>query len=232
MPLAASLTQLRIDRRLVLEDVEPGAGDLAVLKHLDQRILVDDVAARRVDDVGGRLHQRQPARRQQMEGRRRRRAIDRDDVHAGQHLVEAFPIGRLQLVLDGRQHAVAVVIVDRQAEGLGAARHRGADAAHADDAEALAPDAPAEHPGRRPAGPFAVALSTLAPSVSRRGTASISAMVMSAVSSVSTFGVLVTVMPLLGRRRHVDVVDAVAEIGDQLEIAVRPARSAPRRCGR
>ena len=34
-----------------------------------------------------------------------------------------------------------------------------------------------------------------APSISRRGTARISAMVMSAVSSVSTFGVLVTVMP-------------------------------------
>ena len=38
---------------------------------------------------------------------------------------------------------------------------------------------------------------TAAPSVSRRGTARISAMVMSAVSSVSTPGVLVTVMPRL-----------------------------------
>jgi SH3-like domain-containing protein len=84
--------------------------------------------------------------------------------------------------------------VDRQAEGLGAAGDGGADAAHADDAEALAPDAAAEHPGRRPAGPFAVG-EDLAPSISRRGTARISAMVMSAVSSVSTFGVLVTVMP-------------------------------------
>ena len=49
------------------------------------------------------------------------------------------------------------MIVDLQAEGAGAARHRLADAAHADDAEPLAPDAVAEHPGRRPAGPFAVA---------------------------------------------------------------------------
>ena len=40
-------------------------------------------------------------------------------------------------------------------------------------------------------------LSTLAPSASRRGTAKMSAMVMSAVSSVSTPGVLVTVMPNL-----------------------------------
>ena len=38
-------------------------------------------------------------------------------------------------------------------------------------------------------------VSTVAPSASRRGTARISAMVMSAVSSVSTPGVLVTVMP-------------------------------------
>jgi hypothetical protein len=36
---------------------------------------------------------------------------------------------------------------------------------------------------------------TAAPSASRRGTARMSAMVMSAVSSVSTPGVLVTVMP-------------------------------------
>jgi hypothetical protein len=42
---------------------------------------------------------------------------------------------------------------------------------------------------------FLSPVSTLAPSASRRGTASISAMVMSAVSSVKTFGVLVTVMP-------------------------------------
>ena len=38
-------------------------------------------------------------------------------------------------------------------------------------------------------------VSTEAPSASRRGTARISAIVMSAVSSVSTPGVLVTVMP-------------------------------------
>ena len=52
LPLDGQLDQLRVDRRLVLEDVETGAGDLAVLDHPDQRILVDDVAARRVDDVG------------------------------------------------------------------------------------------------------------------------------------------------------------------------------------
>ena len=41
---------------------------------------------------------------------------------------------------------------------------------------------------------------------------------MSAVSSVRTPGVLVTVMPRHARRLDVDVVDAVAEIGDELEL--------------
>ena len=71
------------------------------------------------------------------------RAVDRDDVHARQHLVEAFPVGRLQLVLDLLQHAMPVMIVDRQAERLGAARDRLADAAHSDDSETLTGDAAA-----------------------------------------------------------------------------------------
>ena len=52
-------------------------------------------------------------------------------------------------------------------------------------------------------------------------------MVMSAVSSVSTPGVLVTVMPRCSGRGDVDIVDAVAEIGDQLEPLAGLAR-APR----
>src|SRR3546814_9399093 len=54
------------------------------------------------------------------------------------------------LLLDALVHTLAVVVVDRQAEGLGAAGDSLADAAHADDAEPLAPDPLAEHPGRRP----------------------------------------------------------------------------------
>ncbi len=90
-----------------------------------------------------------------MKCRGRRGTIDRDDVDTGEHLVEAVPIGRLQLVLGRRIDALAVVIVDRQAKGLGAACNGGADTAHADDADALAPDSASEHPGRRPAFPFA-----------------------------------------------------------------------------
>jgi hypothetical protein len=85
--------------------------------------------------------------------------------------------------------------------------------------------------GDQPAQPLPARADDARPSTMRRGTAMISAMVMSAVSSVSTPGVLVTVMPRCHGRGDVDIVDAVAEIGDQLQL--RPAcDSRPSRCGR
>ena len=75
----------------------------AGLDQARQLVLVDHLAARGVDEIGVRLQQLQPARRQQVIGRRRVRAVDRDDVHARQHLVEAFPVGRLELLLDRRR---------------------------------------------------------------------------------------------------------------------------------
>src|SRR5260370_13225722 len=88
-----------------------------------------------------------------MERRRRVRAVHRDDVHPRQHLVEAFPIGRAEFFGDARRYGAAVVIVGLQAERMRPARHRLADAAHADDAEAFAADAMAEPPGRPPPAP-------------------------------------------------------------------------------
>ena len=52
LPWRASLSEARVDRRLVLEHVEAGARDLAGLDHAGERVLVDDLAARRVDDDG------------------------------------------------------------------------------------------------------------------------------------------------------------------------------------
>ena len=71
------------------------------------------------------------ARRQKVERRRRMRAIDRHDVHARQHLVEALPVGRLELALDLAMDALAIVIVDGEAKAPRATRQRLADAAHA-----------------------------------------------------------------------------------------------------
>ena len=57
-------------------------------------------------------------------------------------------------------------------------------------------------------------------------------MVMSAVSSVSTPGVLVTMMPRVARGIEVDVVHAVAEIGDQFELRAGLGDQARGRYGR
>jgi molybdopterin/thiamine biosynthesis adenylyltransferase len=72
------------------------------LQQVGERCFVDDLAARGVDHDGVRLKQLQAARRQQVVGRRRVRRVDRDDVHPRQHLVEALPVGRLQLLGDAR----------------------------------------------------------------------------------------------------------------------------------
>ena len=45
-------------RRLLLEDVERGAGDLPGRDRLGERRLVDDAAARAVDDAHAALHAR------------------------------------------------------------------------------------------------------------------------------------------------------------------------------
>ena len=58
---AGELEQPRIDRRLMLEHVEPGAGDGAALDQARERGLVDDLAARRVHDDRLRLHQLEAA---------------------------------------------------------------------------------------------------------------------------------------------------------------------------
>ena len=63
----------------------------------------------------------------------------------------AFPIGRFQFLFDLGRDLLVVVIMDLQTEGVGAARHRLADAAHADNTQLLAVQAVAQHPVGRPA---------------------------------------------------------------------------------
>src|SRR5437588_11348574 len=47
----------RRPRRLVPEDIQPGAGDGAVLERPDERRFVDDPSAGRIDEVRRRLHE-------------------------------------------------------------------------------------------------------------------------------------------------------------------------------
>src|SRR2546425_65114 len=102
------LDELGVYRRLVLEYVEAGARNLAGCDQPHQRVLVDDLAARGVDDVRLGAKELEPARRQQVKGRRRMRAVDRHDVHADEHLVETLPVGRGELLLDLGRYAATV----------------------------------------------------------------------------------------------------------------------------
>ena len=70
------------------------------------------------------------------------RAVDAEDVHPADHLVQALPVRPLGLGLGAQ--ALAVVIVDLQAEGAGAARHRLSDPAHAQNAKTPPGKAPAQ----------------------------------------------------------------------------------------
>src|SRR5580700_4864750 len=92
-----------------------------------------------------------------MIGRGRVRAIDGYDIHTHQHLVEALPVGGVELFFDAGGRAAAVVVVNLQAERFGAAGDGLADSTHADNAEPFAPDAVTEHPGRAPTGPVFIA---------------------------------------------------------------------------
>ncbi len=155
-----------------------------------------------------------------MIGRRRMRTVHRDDVHPRQHLVEAFPIGRAELLGDNRRHGTAVVIVDLQTEGARPAGHGLADAAHADDAEPLAADSVAEHPGRRPSLPV-LALGQ------NGGAFDQSPRHRQDQRHGHVGGVFGQHFRRVGhrdaarmRRSDVDIIDAVAEIGDHAQLAV------------
>ena len=125
-----------IDRRLLLEDVERGAADLARLDRVGERGLVDEIAARGVDDADAfacarasrsaltrlaRLRRRRHVQRHVVGAREQ--VVERDELHA--------EVGR-DLLGDER-----IVGDDPHAERRGAARDFLADAAQAGEAERL-----------------------------------------------------------------------------------------------
>jgi hypothetical protein len=101
---------------------------------------------------------------------------------------------------------VAGAVEHAHAETERAARHRLADAPHADDAERLAVHVGAAQQVDIPARASWPLRRNRSAVGRRRAVASSSAHVRSAVASVSTPGVLVTTMPRAVRRRDVDVV--------------------------
>ena len=119
-------------QRLVVEYIEPGMADVARLQRVDQRLLVGERAARGVDEQRTGLHARDALAAQEAARLVVEHEVERNHVGAGEQRVD----------VDQRAGRVAprraVIGDDLHAEALGHARHFGADAAEADDAERLA----------------------------------------------------------------------------------------------
>ena len=79
-----------------------------------------------------------------------------------EHLVEPFPVRRLDLGFDRGLDAAPIMVVDRHAKSPRALGDRKPNASHADDAKALAVQPHAEHCGGRPALPASGAHQSLA----------------------------------------------------------------------
>ena len=144
-----------------------------------------------------------------------------------QHVDVARHVDQLRIVLVGDAGLrIAAVIDHRHAEGLEPPRDRLADAAHADDADGAVAQ-------RRLASADSAASSHLPARRKRsacgnsRTVQSRSPSAVSATSSFSTSGVLVTTMPCCAGPFGVDVVVADAEARDDLEL--REARHQSRR---
>ena len=130
------------DIRLVLEHVERGAGDHAVTQRDGECGLVDDGAARGVHEVGVVAHAGERRGVDQVARLRQERRVERDDVRAGEQLVELDPTGLVAV------HGVGVD--DLHPERTGASGDRLPDRAEADDAERLAAQPATEHELDRP----------------------------------------------------------------------------------
>lgn len=215
------LEQTGVDCRLVLEDVEPGAGDLAAAQRLDERGLVDDRPAGRVDEVGAGFHRAQRLgvdevmRRPGLTGGDER-AVQRDDVCGCQEFGQ-LEASRAELGRSVGGHVARARVDDVHPEGPGAPGHRDADPAGADDAERLAAQVHAEQvehaPLPRGAGPDdALALAEAARRHEHEPEGGVGGRVGEHAGGVRRDDAAP------GARGDVDVVVADGDIGDDLEL--------------
>ena len=127
--------QRRLGGRLAGEHVERGAADAAVADGVGQGRLVDDAAARHVDDAHARLGLGEAVGVDQADRLGRLDDVEGDEVGGGGQLVEVDQLDvELAGPLGGHERVVGD---DPHAERAGPLRDELADAAEADDAEGL-----------------------------------------------------------------------------------------------
>ena len=123
--------------RLLREDVERRGGDLAGPERLDERVLVDELAARGVDEPDAVAHLRERVGADRLPRLRRQRQVQRHEVGGGVEIV-----GRLDALDAELAEAVLrderVVRDDAHLETERATRDLLADASEAEHAERLA----------------------------------------------------------------------------------------------
>lgn len=113
-----------------------------------QGILVDNAAARGIDQHGAGFHLRQPFRIDHAPGRRGERHVQADDVGLGKQRLEFAPRRQLPRRIVVTEKRVAGD--GRHAEGGGPARHLARNRSKADQADGLAGNFPADQPLARP----------------------------------------------------------------------------------
>src|SRR4029077_9233327 len=97
----------------------------------------EDAAAAGIDEVGPRAQALQRVRVDDFAGRGGYRHVQRQDLRARQQLFQAHRLDP-ELGLQRRRHGEDVAVDDLDVEGLEAPRHRLADAAEAQNADAAA----------------------------------------------------------------------------------------------
>src|SRR5688500_8884791 len=120
--------------RLLLEDVQGGAGDLAAAQRLDEWVELHDATAADVDEEGGALHLGELGGIEQATRLGRLRGADGNEVGSGEQVVQPVrtpqlgDLGRLVLAprIDGD---------DAHAVRRGALRYAVTDPTESDDAE-------------------------------------------------------------------------------------------------
>src|SRR5437762_4260318 len=139
--------------RILPPDIDRGAADCAIAQGSVERILVDDCAARDVDEECRRFHPREAAGVEQPLGFGPEGGADRDSVAERQHLVECRQrIDALDAVAGLARATVRGK--DMAAESGGTARHLSPDPTEPDDPQCRAADLAmrraALDPARRP----------------------------------------------------------------------------------
>ena len=117
----------RVLQRLLAEDVERGAGDVAGLDGFGEGFVDDELAARAVHDADARLHDGERVLVDEAFGLRREADVQREEVGVGEDFVDGDEGDAVLARDDGSDEGV--VAEEVHAEGLGAAGDFEADAA-------------------------------------------------------------------------------------------------------